>query len=250
MRGRATCHARGGVSASQWLALTLFSPILAAACFVLNVRPRQGGLGPTVSRSWLWITRPPSLCTLLAMPGLVVRVQVSPTRVIHGLYICPNDDIAGHTVFCLDSRVLVPVSQVMADVDPFRQTITRTPSLKSDLLWPARLDSLIRDDIGSPSIFGDETGLATLEWIATLVPQPPLAADDLPDLMDADSDDDVEVVSPTAADFTPRAVALKCGPPLPMPRKDSASHFRLRCAASRRHKGTASPDRDAGCSCR
>ncbi len=55
------------------LALPLFSPMLEAACFALNVRPCQGGLGPTASRSWLWYTRPPSMSTLLAVPGSMVR---------------------------------------------------------------------------------------------------------------------------------------------------------------------------------
>ncbi len=104
--------------------------------------------------------------------------------------------------------MLISVTQVMADVDPFLQTLTRTSSLTSDLFWPERLDTLLREAIGDPSIFGDDVGLATPAWLAKLVPQtlpppPQLPAQDLPDLVDAVSDDEVEILPPTAADLTP-----------------------------------------------
>ena len=191
--------------------------MLQAACFTLNVRPCQGGLGPTASRSWLWYTRPPSMSTLLAVPGSMVRTQVSPIQFTHALYIRPNDDMMGHIVFCLESRVLISVTQVMADVDPFLQTLSRTSSLTSDLFWPERQDTLIREAIGAPSIFGDDVGLATPAWLATLVPQalpppPLLTAEDLPDLVDAVSDDEVEILPPTAADLTPSTDACVNSP--------------------------------------
>ena len=51
-------------------------------------------------------------------------------------------------------------------------------------------------------------GLATPAWLAKLVPQtlpppPQWLAQDLPDLVDAVSDDEVDILPPTAADLTP-----------------------------------------------
>ena len=179
------------------------------------------------------------MSTLLAVPGSMVRTQVSPIRFTHALYIRPNDDMLGHIVFCLESRVLISVTQVMADVDPFLQTLTRTSSLTSDLFWPDRLDTLIREAIGAPSIFGDDVGLATHAWLATLVPQalpPPqmLTAEDLPDLVDAVSDDEVEILPPTAADLEHRSLRTQ-SPKLPS--YTCASRLQPRGTPSFRYRG-------------
>ena len=193
------------------LALSLFTPMLEAARFALNRRPRVGEMGPTVSRFRLWFTRPPYLGNVIAVPGSVVRVQLSPMQVTHGLYVCPLDDDAGHTVYCLDSRKLKTASQVMADVDPFLRLLTRTSSITSELFDPIGLESLIVGNIGSPFTFGDDVGLAPREWISALMPSPPGAAVDLPDLADVDSDDDT-IASPNAVkDLTPSALVLDRG---------------------------------------
>ena len=194
------------------LALSLFTPMLEAARFALNRRPRVGEMGPTVSRFRLWFTRPPYLGNVIAVPGSVVRVQLSPMQVTHGLYVCPLDDDAGHTVYCLDSRKLKTASQVMADVDPFLRLLTRTSSITSELFDPIGLESLIVGNIGSPSTFGDDIGLAPREWIAALMPSTPGAAVDLPDLVDVDSDDDMNATPTAVVDLKPSALVLDRGP--------------------------------------
>jgi hypothetical protein len=190
------------------LALSLFTPMLEAARFALNRRPRVGEMGPTVSRFRLWFTRPPYLGNVIAVPGSVVRVQLSPMQVTHGLYVCPLDDDAGHTVYCLDSRKLKTASQVMADVDPFLRLLTRTSSITSELFDPIGLESLIVGNIGSPSTFGDDIGLAPREWIAAQMPPPPGEAVDLPDLVDVDSDDDMNATPTAVVDLKPSALVL------------------------------------------
>ena len=194
------------------LTLSLFSPMLEAARFALNVRPRIGEMGPTVSRFRLWFARPPYLGSLLAMPGSVVRVKLSPRQITHGLYVCPLDGDAGQTAYCLDSRKLKASSHVMADVDPFLRLLTRTSSITPDLFDPTGLDYLIFGNIGSPSIFGDDIGLTSREWVAALVPPPPCEAVDLPGLVDVGSDVDTNAASSAVVDLKPSALALDRGP--------------------------------------
>ena len=220
------------------LALSLFSPMLEAARFALNVRPRIDEMGPTVSRFRLWFARPPYLGSFLAMPGTVVRVQLSPTQITHGLYVCPLDGDAGQTAYCLDSRKLKASSHVMADVDPFLRLLTRTSSITPELFDPTGLDHLIFGSIGSPSIFGDDIGLTSREWVAALVPPPPCEAVDLPGLVDVGSDEDTNEASSAVVDLKPSALALDRGPP-PSPGCYGSLRLLLRCIPSNRHRRAA-----------
>jgi hypothetical protein len=74
------------------------------------------------------------------------------------------------------------------------------------------LDYLIFGNIGSPSIFGDDIGLTSREWVAALVPPPPCEAVDLPGLVDVGSDKDTNAASSAVVDLKPSALALDRGP--------------------------------------
>ena len=97
-----------------------------------------------------------------------------------------------------------------------------TLSLFSPMLEAARfalnvrprigLDSLIFGNIGSPSIFGDDIGLAYRECVAALVPPPLGAVADLPDLVYVVSDEDTTAASSVVVDLKPSALALDRGP--------------------------------------
>ena len=171
------------------------------------MRPGDAQLGATVSRSQLWFTRPPDLSSVLALPGSLVRIQHSPVRSSLGIYVCPADGVAGQNVFCLDSRSLQQSLTIFANVDPLLQTLARTSVLTADLFCTSDMDLVTQAHSGSPSKFDDDFGLAHPEWLAALrlarIPMAPSPYADLPDLAEADSDDENLVVTVTAPATAP-----------------------------------------------